>query len=42
METFWDDSTGLFTFTVFVTEPLLLRLIEQFVREASTEIPPRT
>ena len=40
MEAFWDDSTGQFTMTAFVTEALPFRLVEQFVREASGGVPP--
>ena len=34
LEAFQDDTTGLFTFTAFVADPLPFPLVEQFVGEA--------
>lgn len=40
LEAFWDDTTGLFTFTALTSEPLPFRLVEQFVASAGTGVPP--
>jgi hypothetical protein len=40
LEAFWDDTTGLFTFTALTQEPLPFRLVEQFVQSASAGVPP--
>jgi hypothetical protein len=34
LEAFQDDTTELFTFTAFITDPLPFALVEQFVAEA--------
>lgn len=34
LEAFQDDTSGLFTFTAFVADPLPFELVEQFVAEA--------
>jgi hypothetical protein len=41
LEAFWDDTTGLFTFTALTQEPLPFRLVEQFVADASAGVPAR-
>jgi hypothetical protein len=39
LEAFWDDTAGLLTFTALTQEPLLFRLVEQFVADASAGVP---
>ena len=41
LEAFWDDTTGLFTFRAFTERSLPFRLVEQFVADASTGVPPK-
>jgi len=40
LEAFWDDTTGLFTFTALTTEPLPFGLVEHFVTQARVGVPP--
>jgi hypothetical protein len=40
LEAFWDDSTGLFTFTAHTTKPLPFRLVEAFIEGAAAGVPP--
>ncbi len=41
LEAFWDDSTGLFTFTALTSAPLPFRLVEAFIASAAEGVPPR-
>jgi hypothetical protein len=40
LEAFWDDTTGLFTFTALTQEPLPFGLVQQFVTDAAAGVPP--
>ena len=40
LEAFWDDTTGLFTFTALTQGPLPFRAVEQFVSDAAIGVPP--
>jgi hypothetical protein len=40
LEAFHDDTTGELTFTAYVTDPLPLDLVEQFIVEARRRLPP--
>lgn len=40
LDAFWDDTTGLFTFTALTQDPLPFRLVQQFVADAAVGVPP--
>lgn len=40
LEAFWDDSTGEFSFWSKSDEPLPFALVEHFVEQARTGVPP--
>lgn len=41
LEAFWDDTTGLFSFWACGGEALPFELVEQFVMEARSGVPPQ-